>query len=86
VTPKFDLLRTPPRLVHLRLTTLNSNLFESPTCYDYRLIARFHRGVRMANGKALICLHLADVADPRRDLGSKLSSNGAQERENIDFR
>src|SRR5216683_664968 len=54
------------------LTTINCNLFESPMCFDYRLTARFHRGVRMANGKALICLHLADVANTRRDLGSKL--------------
>jgi hypothetical protein len=46
----FDLCR-PPRLAHVRVTTINSYLFGSPTCFDYRLVAGSDRDARMAKGK-----------------------------------
>jgi hypothetical protein len=46
------LTQAPSRRVDLRVTTLNSYLFGSPTCFDYRLAGSSDRGARMAKGNA----------------------------------
>jgi hypothetical protein len=49
---KFRPTQNPPRLVHLHVTTLNSYLFGSPTCFYYRLVARSDWGGRTVKGNA----------------------------------
>jgi hypothetical protein len=44
-----------PRLVHLLVMTLNSYLFGSPMCFDYRLAASSNRDARIAKGKTRHC-------------------------------